>query len=238
MIKFTDSKGKGYKPDQGLSSSRRSFLQYSGAALATSAILLSGCEQFEELIPPKNPNTKNRVNLGSGDIGILNYAYALEQLEAAFYTKVALLGFYIGASQEEIRVLEDLRQHEVAHREFYEKALGKNAIGKLEFDFSMVDFRDRNSVLQTAKTFEDLGVAAYNGAGPLLTNPDFLVVAGKIVSVEARHAEAIFDLIAPNDAFVDFISDGLDEALPPMQVLQAAAPFIVTEIDASNLPKA
>ncbi|MFD3003972.1 ferritin-like domain-containing protein, partial [Pontibacter toksunensis] len=79
---------------------------------------------------------------------------------------------------------------------------------------------------------------AYNGAGPLLTNPDFLVVAGKIVSVEARHAEAIYDLIAPNDAFVDFIDDGLDEALPPMQVLQMAAPFIVTEIDASNLPKA
>ena len=238
MINLNGFKGKGNKPDEGLGNSRRSFLQYSGAALATSAILLSGCEQFEELIPPKHPNTKNKVNLGSGDIGILNYAYALEQLEAAFYTKVALLGFYIGASPEEIRVLEDLRQHEVAHREFYEAALGKNAIGKLEFDFSMVDFRDRNSVLQTAKTFEDLGVAAYNGAGPLLNNPDFLVVAGKIVSVEARHAEAIYDLIAPKDAFVDFISDGLDEALPPMQVLQMASPFIVTEIDASNLPTA
>ena len=28
------------------------------------------------------------ADLGSGDIGILNYAYALEQLEAAFYTMV------------------------------------------------------------------------------------------------------------------------------------------------------
>ena len=26
------------------------------------------------------------VDLGEGDVGILNYAYALEQLEAAFYT--------------------------------------------------------------------------------------------------------------------------------------------------------
>ncbi|RDV15023.1 ferritin-like domain-containing protein [Pontibacter diazotrophicus] len=238
MIKFTSFKGKDYKPDERLGKSRRSFLQYSGAALATSAILLSGCEVLEEYIPPKNPNSPKKVNLGSGDIGILNYAYALEQLEAAFYTKVALLGFYIGASPEEIRVLEDLRQHEVAHREFYEAALGKNAIGKLEFDFSMVDFRDRNSVLQTAKTFEDLGVAAYNGAGPLLENPDFLVVAGKIVSVEARHATAIYDLIDPSAAFVDFIDDGLERAFLPMQVLQMAAPFIVTEIDASNLPTA
>ena len=238
MLKFTDSKGKGYKPDEGLSKSRRSFLQYSGAALATSAILLSGCEQFEEFIPPKNPDAKKMVNLGSGDIGILNYAYALEQLEAAFYTKVALLGFYSGATLEEIRVLDDLRQHEVAHREFYEAALGKNAIGKLEFDFSMVDFSSRESVLQTALTFENLGVAAYNGAGPLLNNPDFLVVAGKIVSVEARHAEAIYDLVDPNAAFVDFIDDGLDQAFLPPKVLEMAAPFFVTKIDASNLPKA
>ncbi|MFD3001643.1 ferritin-like domain-containing protein, partial [Pontibacter toksunensis] len=107
MLKFTEFKGKAHGPDEGLSKSRRSFLQYSGAALATSAILLSGCEMLEEYIPPKNPNSPNKVNLGSGDIGILNYAYALEQLEAAFYTKVALLGFYIGASAEEIKVLED-----------------------------------------------------------------------------------------------------------------------------------
>lgn len=237
MSNFVDLKRRGSNPEEGHNSSRRSFLQYSGAALATSAILLSGCEMLEDYIPPKNPNFPDKVNLGSGDIGILNYAYALEQLEAAFYTKVALRGFYSGASLEEIRVLDDLRQHEVAHREFYEAALGNKAIGKLEFDFSSIDFSSRESVLQTAKTFEDLGVAAYNGAGPLLKSSDLLVVAGKIVSVEARHAEAIFDLIAPNEAFVDFINDGLEEALPPSQVLQMASPFIVTEIDASNLPK-
>jgi hypothetical protein len=28
------------------------------------------------------------AELGEGDIGVLNYAYALEQVEAAFYTKV------------------------------------------------------------------------------------------------------------------------------------------------------
>ena len=28
------------------------------------------------------------VDLGSGDTGVLNYAYALEQLEAAFYTQL------------------------------------------------------------------------------------------------------------------------------------------------------
>ena len=36
------------------------------------------------------------VNLGTGDTGVLNYAYALEQLEAAFYTQV-VASFYAGA---------------------------------------------------------------------------------------------------------------------------------------------
>ena len=222
-------------PEKGLRGSRRSFLKFGGATLATTGILLSGCERILDDVIPKKPKP-GMVNLGSGDIGILNYAYALEQLEAAFYTKVVLSGFYPGASYEEKRVLDDIRQHEVAHREFYDAALGKKGIPHLEFDFSMVDFNSRESVLQTAKTFENLGVAAYNGAGSLLNNPDILVVAGKIVSVEARHAEAILDLINPGGAFVDFIEDGLDRAFPPSQVLEAAAPFIKTKIDASNLP--
>ena len=235
MSKQTNLQKENFNPGERVSNSRRTFLKYSGITMATTALFISGCEKFEDVIP-KQPKPKGKVNLGSGDIGVLNYAYALEQLEAAFYTKVVSSGFYPGASPEEMRVLDDIRQHEVAHREFYEAALGKKGIPHLEFDFSMVDFNSKESVLQTAKTFENLGVAAYNGAGQLLENPDILVVAGKIVSVEARHAEAILDLINPGGAFVDFIEDGLDRAFLPSQVLEAAAPFIVTKIDASNLP--
>ena len=236
MSKQTTLQEGNLMPAEKLGRSRRTFLKYSGVTMATTALFISGCEKLEDFVP-KKPKPGGMVDLGSGDIGILNYAYALEQLEAAFYTKVVLSGFYPGATNEEMRVLDDVRQHEVAHREFYEAALGKKAIPHLEFDFSMVDFSSKESVLQTAKTFENLGVAAYNGAGSLLKNPDILVVAGKIVSVEARHAEAILDLINPGGAFVDFIEDGLDRAFPPSQVLEAAAPFIKTKIDAGNLPK-
>lgn len=236
MSTETNVNGRELIPQKKVNNSRRTFLKFSGATLATTAIFISGCDKFEEIVP--KPPKPGMVNLGSGDIGILNYAYALEQLEAEFYVKVVLSGFYPGASREAKRVLDDIRQHELAHREFYEAALGKKAIPKLEFDFSMVDFNSKESVLQTAKTFENLGVAAYNGAGPLLRNPDFLVAAGKIVSVEARHAEAILDLINPGGAFVDFIDDGLDRAFTPSMVLEAADPFIVTKIDASNLPTA
>ena len=94
------------------------------------------------------------MDLGSGDFGVLNYAYALEQLEAAFYVKV-LASPYIGISQAESDRLVDIRDHEVAHREFFKNALSSNAIPALEVDFSTIDFSNRTSVLTTAKAFED-----------------------------------------------------------------------------------
>jgi hypothetical protein len=56
--------------------------------------------------------------------------------------------------------------------------------------------------MAAAQTFEDTGVAAYNGAGRYLTNNAFLALAGKIVSVEARHAALIRDMNKYN-SFVD-----------------------------------
>jgi hypothetical protein len=61
---------------------------------------------------------------------------------------------------------------------------------ELSFNYGNLDFNSRTQVLATAKALEDTGVAAYNGAGRL-SNPDYLLLAGKIVSVEARHASAI-----------------------------------------------
>ncbi len=178
---------------------------------------------------------------GSGDVGILNYAYALEQLEAAFYTAVLANGYYDTAAENERQILADLQQHEVNHREFFRAAIPAEAIiPDLSVDFSSIDFNNRNSVLGTAKVFEDLGVSAYNGAGQFIQSADYLLLAGKIVSVEARHASAIRDLLNPNSA--DFAGDdiigptGLEITRSFADVLTAAGPFITTEIDASGLP--
>ena len=219
--------------------SRRKFLRFSGLAGASAVILgsttLASCS--------KDDVNNDGVNLGSGDIGILNYAYALEQLEAAFYTQVMTTP-YTGISALETEYLRDIRDHEIAHREFFKAALGSNAIAGLEVNFSSINFSSRDSVLATAKAFEDLGVAAYNGAGKLLTSTDYLTLAGKIVSVEARHAALIRDPIS-NGSFSDLASlaplganntNGLDGALNPPDVLAIASAYVKTKINASNLP--
>jgi hypothetical protein len=184
--------------------------------------------------------TADPVRLGTGDILVLNFAYALEQLEAAFYTQVVAGSYFASAPAGERQVLEDLRKHEVIHREFLKEALGASAIRMLEFDFSSVNFGSRDSVLNTARVFEDLGVSAYNGAGKYLENLNYLLVAGKIVSVEARHAAAIRDLLRPKSTYFagdDVVNaQGLDVVNPPRTVFMAADPFITTVIDDSNLP--
>ncbi|MBB5634669.1 hypothetical protein HDE68_000554 [Pedobacter cryoconitis] len=212
---------------------RRSFLQYAGAGVAGVALIAAGCKKDHN----NTPGLDTGVDLGSGDIGILNYAYALEQLEGAFYAAV-IASPYTGISTAELSLLTDIRDHELAHREFFKKALGAGAIVGLDVNFSSINFADRTSVLTTAKAFEDLGVSAYNGAGKLIKTAKYLEVAGKIVSVEARHAALIRDLIS-NGSFADSTAvdaNGLDGARTPIQVLTIAKAYLKTQINASNLP--
>jgi hypothetical protein len=211
---------------------RRKFFRYAGLLGASAAVIgtMSGCEGDPGF-------TDDGINLGSGDVGVLNYAYALEQLEAAFYIRVASSP-YSGITAAETQYIQEIRDHEIAHREFFKRALGPNAIPNLEVNFTAIDFNSRASVLGTAKAFEDLGVSAYNGAGKLLTDPNNLVIAGKIVSVEARHAALIRDLLQPgsfaNSEVVDQM--GLDVVRTPNEVLQIASAYLTSRLNASNLP--
>ena len=172
---------------------RRSFFMYAGATAGATALVLAGCS--------KSDSSPGMVNVGSGDAGVLNYAYALEQLEAAFYTQLRTGGYYTGSTitAAEKSNLDDLYYHEVIHRDFFKAAItaaGATPIQALMPNFSSIDFSSRTSVLGAAKAFEDLGVAAYNGAGQYITSSTYLYIAGKIVSVEARHAAIIRDLVS------------------------------------------
>jgi hypothetical protein len=212
--------------------SRRKFLGYVGA---TSALLATAASCKKD---PVNNNTG--VDLGSGDVGILNYAYALEQLEAAFYTQVVATP-YSGITAAETEFMTDIRNHEIAHREFFKTAITgaapSSVIPGLEVDFSTINFSSRTSVLGTAMAFEDLGVSAYDGAGYLLKSGAYLLLAGKIVSVEARHAALIRELISPNSFLGDQVDgNSVNISRTPAEVLAIAGTYIKTKINASNLP--
>jgi len=231
------------------SNSRRKFLKMGGMAVVGSSLLLYGCSDDDDNSGPITPPPGDAFDLGSGDVGILNYAYALEQLEAAFYTEVIAGSYFASADPEEKLILQDLYDHEVIHREFFKAAITGAVNGdmtkvlpEIEFDFSGLDFGDRDDVLSTAQLLEDTGVSAYNGAGARIELPLYLTIAGKIVSVEARHAAAIRSIYLPGnkefagDDVID--ANGLDLATPPSEVLTAVVNtgFVVTPFTANNLP--
>jgi hypothetical protein len=155
------------------------------------------------------------VNVGTGDLGVLNYAYALEQLEAAFYTRVRTGTYYMG--------------------------LAGRITDSLAVDFSTIDFNSRAGVLAVAKAFEDLGVAAYNGAARFFTSAAYLALAGKIVSVEARHAAIVRDLVAEGSFVgsdvVAVTSTGLELSKNPADVVAVANNFLAagSKLDVSGL---
>jgi rubrerythrin len=214
--------------------SRRRFFGYAGA-LAGAGLLagMAGCRD-EDYVSPVNPG----IDLGSGDTGILNYAYVLEQLEAAFYERVTG-AFYAGATDREKSLLADIRDHEMVHRELFKAMLGSKAIPALTFNFSGTDFNSRSAVLSMARTFEDLGVSAYNGAGILISDPAILTLAGKIVSVEARHSAVIREMLQQSsfaDTSVLNPVSRIDQANTPKTVLAIATQYINEKLNADNLP--
>lgn len=127
---------------------------------------------------------------------VLNFALALEYLEAEFYNKG--LDNYPGLIPGQYRDLFDqIRKHENAHVALLKSVLGSAAGAKPTFDFTARGtfpdvFSNFKTYAAVAQAFEDTGVRAYKGqAGKLMPYDTYLQVALQIHSVEARHAARV-----------------------------------------------
>lgn len=173
--------------------SRRDLLKWGFAGLGIAAL---------SALPAKLTAQPRRgvkpLSFAADDAGILNFALLLEELEAAFYAAVVRSGKI--SDRKELDYIKALGAHEAAHVDFLRKVLGDQArfaTRDLSFNQSGLAalLKDRTTILNTAVTLEDVGVHAYNGAGPSLTNPTYLLAAGSIVSVEGRHAAGVRGLL-------------------------------------------
>ena len=191
--------------------SRQSFIMR-GAVAAGSVYGLSAVGPFVRAAIAQD---------GGGDVEILNFALTLEYLEAAFYTQAIKQVSGLGGQAREIAVT--LRDNETEHVDALTqtiKSLDGTPVKAPGVDFGEA-FASQGSFLETAQTFEDLGVGAYNGAGPMIQSKKVLAAAGSIVQVEGRHAGVIRLLrgeqISPS---------AFDKGLEMQEVLDKAQPFI------------
>jgi rubrerythrin len=176
-----------------LSASRRSLLKWGLFSIGTAALTT-----IPSKLTAQASYSIKTLTFNADDIGILNFALLLEELEAAFYI-LALKSGKI-TDRKEYDYLKAVAVHEATHVKFLRQVLGRNAVFRsrdLIFSQSGLNaiLKDRDTILNTAVSLEDTGVHAYNGAGTSLKDPTYLLAAGSIVSVEARHAGGIRALL-------------------------------------------
>ncbi len=175
------------------STSRRSLIKWGIYGLGALTIAV-----MPRAINAQTNSRGKTLTFNANDIGILNFALLLEELEAAFYAAVVSSGKI--TNSKEMEYMRYLGGQEAAHVTFLRSVLADQvlfATQDLSFNQSTLNnlLASRDSILNTAVTLEDVGVHAYNGAGPSLTNPVFHLAAGSIVSVEARHAAGVRALL-------------------------------------------
>jgi hypothetical protein len=153
------------------------------------------------------------------DVDILNFALTLEYLETDFYLVKAKT---VGLSGQAAHDAATFGKEEAAHVSALKAAIkqaGGNPVPKPTFSFPVTS---APAFLSLAYMVENLGVSAYNGAGPLLKSKALLAAAGSIVQIEARHAAAIGLLIGKSPT----PTGGFDTPKTMAQVLAVAKPLI------------
>ena len=174
------------------------------AALLTGAVLLGGAAL---LATPKaaravTPAVTYANIPGSGDVKPLNFALALEVIEADLYNQSIARLRALGVSSNDplFRYVNEFRIVENQHREFLTGAIKAVNNGVTIRDTLLkgatFDFGDNlatpTSILNFLIAVEDTGVQAYIGAVPqfAVASP-YLTTAAAILGTEARHTAAL-----------------------------------------------
>ncbi|KAF9259964.1 hypothetical protein L218DRAFT_1003200 [Marasmius fiardii PR-910] len=161
---------------------------------------------------------------------VLKFADVLNQFEAQFYqaalakfvdSDFASAGFI--SSQIPLEQFIIIQNDEMTHSSFLQgglAAIGEKPVTSCKFKVDAAT-QDVATMTATARIVENLGVAAFLGAAPLIGDPVILQAAGSILTVEARH-QTMLNVLSNSGSS---IPNAFDVPLSPSEVLAIATPF-------------
>lgn len=196
-------------------------LAVAGAGVAAAALLAPRAAQAQTASgPPKHltlyfdasPGAGAIQVPGAGNIKVLNYALALETLEAETYRQAyirltgqsfdgsattdqfgnTITGLGVPTTDADAQYLKTFGIIEMQHRDFLTTALGGNWVTTAGAKIDVgINSLDRTGVDNLIYTEELTGVSAYLGAIPSFADKTYLSIAAAILGTEARHTAAV-----------------------------------------------
>ena len=183
-------------------SSRKRFLKAVGGtgAAGVLAAFISACGSKKVQTTPggSNPNTAAGTGTdqyGKGDLGILRYAAALEQIEIDFYAAAVASGNLTGRAAT---IAKRFAAEEQKHLQALSAAItsaGSQLPAKTKPTFTT---GSQQAILQQGLGLESLGAAALLGQIDRIQDKKTLGLLVSMHSVEGRHAAAFASLLNQN----------------------------------------
>ncbi|KZT55326.1 hypothetical protein CALCODRAFT_356040 [Calocera cornea HHB12733] len=201
---------------------------------ATALLAASGLALAVPLPKAKRINTAN-------DLQTLQFLHMMEEFEATYYleglSQFSSADFAAAGWAIPDLVLSDLlnfAQDQTSHIQFWSsaiEALGAEPISTCAFHFAPV-LTDPATWLQFGREMEYIGMSAYMSAMAMLDDPELLLDAANIMTVEARH-QTLYNVFNGGSS----VPQDYDVALTPPQLLAMVGQFLTgCEIFPMNLP--
>ena len=222
---FPDSSETAQTPAQ-IVQAVKPFIVSCPFTIALATVPYIGSASFTGTVPTTNNTSVSPYTdaMHINDIRVLNYALVAEQLEAAYYNKYVSTytssDYTRNGFPDASAYFIMIREHENAHVQFLRMIIsqrGGTPVSVCTYNFAVANV---SAFVQTARTLENAGVKAYDGAINAISDPNLITGAATIATVEARHA-AYLNLIAGAVPFPDIT----DPTLTPSEVVSLLTAF-------------